>query len=282
MRILIVEGNTAAASAELQQAGILPYAQGYASVLMSLHPLVTTEIAYPCEYPDGGLPAGSRPEDYDGIAWTGSSLCISDGDDPAVAAQVDLARRAFESGVPVFGSCWGMQVMTQALGGSVQRNPRGREIGLARHVQLTMAGSRHPMFEGKPHCFDALASHRDEVVSLPAGAELLAGNTRSPIQAMALERDGCSFWGVQYHPEFDLETVATLIRVRAASLVDEGFFEDAEDLQRHTQKLLTLYRDLQRRDSLAWQLGITADVLDTACRHRELMNWLRAIADDGD
>ncbi len=282
MRILIVEGNTAATGHTLQQAGLPPYAQSFASVLLSLHPEVSTEIAYPCEHPDGGLPAGSRIEDYHGIAWTGSSLCISEGETPPVQAQLSLARRAFASGVPVFGSCWGMQVMTCALGGQVTRNPGGREIGMARHIQLSAAGMGHPMFEGKPHCFDALASHRDEVTSLPAGAELLAGNHHSPVQALSIERDGGQFWGVQYHPEFDLETIATLIRLRGDTLLAEGFFKDAQDVERYTDKLIALYRDLDRRDSLAWQLGITPDVLNPACRHREIHNWLQQIATAGD
>ncbi len=274
MLILIVEGNTAAACADLQDAGIAPYAQGYATVLRSLAPQLDCEIAYPSEHHDGGLPQGRSLTDYDGIAWTGSSLCISDGESEPVQAQLGLARRAYDSGVPVFGSCWGIQLMCRALGGEVRIGVQGREIGVSRHIQLTRAGLAHPMYHGKPHCFDALASHRDEVVRLPPGAELLAGNTHSPIQAVALEQDGKSFWGVQYHPEFDLETIAVLITRRGAELLREGFFRDEPELQHYVDQLHGLYRDMNRRHALAWQLGITDDILDPACRHRELLNWL--------
>lgn len=273
--ILVVEGNPAAAGANLQNYGIAPYAQGFALVLQSLAPYIECEIAYPAEQADGGLPPGRTLRDYDGIVWTGSSLCISQGEDPAIQAQIDLARAAFESGVPVFGSCWGLQVMAVALGGRVRACPAGREIGIARQVQLSQAGLAHPMFTGKSHCFDALATHSDEVYSIPQGAEILAGNEHSPVQALAIERDGCSFWGVQYHPEFDLETVAALIRRRGQGLVDEGFFTSLAELEEHAGKLKSIYLGEAHRGALAWQLGVTRDVLDPARRHRELYNWLQ-------
>ena len=56
--------------------------------------------------------------------------------------QVELARAVYKSGTPFFGSCWGLQVATVAAGGSVRQNPRGREVGIARDLTLTSAGTR--------------------------------------------------------------------------------------------------------------------------------------------
>jgi GMP synthase (glutamine-hydrolysing) len=47
-----------------------------------------------------------------------------------------------KTGVPVWGSCWGLQIATVALGGSVRRNPRGRELAIARAITVTEAGRR--------------------------------------------------------------------------------------------------------------------------------------------
>ena len=101
-------------------------------------------------------------------------------------------------------------------------NPNGREIGVARRIAPTDAGRRHALFDGKSGPFDALCSHEDEVETLPAGAELLASNAVSRVQAMAIREGEKSFWGVQYHPEFDFGSVAAIIALRAQRHLDEG------------------------------------------------------------
>ncbi len=62
-------------------------------------------------------------ESYDGVAFTGSSLDVFD-DIPEVTRQIELARAVFATGTPLFGSCWGLQVMSVAAGGTVCRNPK--------------------------------------------------------------------------------------------------------------------------------------------------------------
>src|SRR5262249_28033888 len=46
-------------------------------------------------------------------------------------------------------SCWGLQVAVTAAGGRVRRNPRGREFGVARRIELGEAGGRHGEVTGK-------------------------------------------------------------------------------------------------------------------------------------
>ena len=66
---------------------------------------------------DGGaLPFGTALSDFDGVMIPGSPLHIYDPT-PAVARQIDFARAAFAVRAPVWGSCWGMQLATVALGG---------------------------------------------------------------------------------------------------------------------------------------------------------------------
>ena len=77
---------------------------------------------------------------------------------PEVAKQIDLTRRAYRAQVPSFGSCWAAQIAVVAAGGQVQPNPNGREMGIARKIELTPAGRAHPMYEGKASVFDFTSS----------------------------------------------------------------------------------------------------------------------------
>ena len=150
-------------------------------------------------------------EDYDGVTMTGSALNIYNGGAP-VTRQIDLAKAVFAAGVPFFGSCWGLQVAVTAAGGEVRANPRGREFGFARRILLTDAGREHPLFAGKPAVFEAPTVHRDEIASLPAGAAMLAANDFG-VQAASFTHGRGTFWGVQYHPEYDyLDIAATAER----------------------------------------------------------------------
>jgi GMP synthase (glutamine-hydrolysing) len=116
----------------------------------------------------------------------GSPLHIYDPT-PSVTRQIEFARAAFAAGVAVWGSCRGLQLATVALGGSVRRNPRGRELPIARAITVTEAGRVYPLFATRPAVFDALCSHLDEIETLPPNSQVLAANELSAIQAIATQ-----------------------------------------------------------------------------------------------
>lgn len=218
------------------------------------------------------LPRGLALGDADGLVLTGSPLHLPDGG-PAVERQVAFARAAFGAGIAVWGSCWGLQLAAEALGGRVRANPRGREIGVARGLARTGAGEGHMLLAGRPAVFEALCSHRDEVEALPAGAEVLAANAVSAVQAMAVRLPGGgSFHGVQYHPEMTLGSVAALLRLRAEALAADGFGE----VEGFAADLVALEAEPGRRD-LAWRYGLGPEVLDRRRHTVELGNWLRGV-----
>jgi Glutamine amidotransferase class-I len=105
--------------------------EGYAHVLRDLLPGAVVDICYPADA-GANLPDRAGLESYDGVAITGSALNVYDGG-PAVDSQVALARAVIAARTPVFGSCWGLQVLTVAAGGSVRKNPRGREMIVRRY-----------------------------------------------------------------------------------------------------------------------------------------------------
>src|SRR5437763_963782 len=165
-RLLVVEGNTAELRAKQLEAGGRVMSEGYADLLRHLLPQAVVDICYPAD-PGANLPGGDL-DGYDGVAITGSALNVYDGG-PAIERQIELARAVMASRTPLFGSCWGLQVITVAAGGVVRPNPNGREIGIGRRIAVTTAGHDHPMYAGKATTFDAVTVHLDQVETLAPG-----------------------------------------------------------------------------------------------------------------
>ena len=222
--------------------------------------------------PGATLPDGESLAGYDGIAITGSSLHIYQGG-PSVTRQVELVRAALATGTPLFGSCWGLQVITAAAGGSVRKNPKGREIGFGRGIRLTEAGRKHPMYAGKLDVFNAPTVHLDEVETLAPGTTVLATNAMSEVQSAEIRTNGSVAWAVQYHPEYPLREVAAIVRRIGTRLIEEGFFADAADINAFSHDLDTLDRDPDCK-RLAWRHGISKNILDRKLRVSEVANWV--------
>jgi len=269
-RLLVVEGNTADLRAKQVTAGGQIMSDGYADLLSRLLPGAVVDICYPAD-PGANLAAGG-PEGYDGVAITGSALNVYDGG-PAIEPQIELARAVLKSRTPLFGSCWGLQVITVAAGGTVRANPKGRELGIGRRIALTEAGRAHPMYAGKASVFDAVTVHLDEVETLAPGTTVLASNAQSDVQAAEIRQDGATAWCVQYHPEFTLADMAAIVRRYGRRVVSEGFFADEAARDAYVADLEALDREPDNKP-LAWRYGIDQTVLKPAVRTAELANWI--------
>jgi GMP synthase (glutamine-hydrolysing) len=275
-RLLIVNCTPESLLQRLSALGSRPYDTQFADSVSRHLPAGQPLETFTLNIGDGeGLPQGVQLGDFDGAWLSGSPFNVYRLDQPTVREQLDLARAIWQAEVPAFGSCWGVQLMTAALGGTVRLNPNGREIGVARRISPTEAGRAHALYAGKQDTFDALCSHEDEVETLPAGAELLASNAVSRVQAMAIRDGGKSFWGVQYHPEFDFSAVAAIIASRAQRHLDEGLARTGEEVDTIVADFHGLAKDPARKD-LAWKYGLHDDVLDPNVRTAEFGNWLRA------
>jgi GMP synthase (glutamine-hydrolysing) len=271
LRFLVIEGNTRdARQAHKAAYGQMP-CESYAAVLQDIEPEILCDVAFPADE-GANLPDPAGLQSYDGIVLTGSALNLYDGT-PQVTRQIDLMRAVYASGTPAFGSCWGIQIGAAAAGGDVQRNPQGREIGFARRITQTEAGRSHPMLAGRPAAYDAPAIHLDAVVVPPGDCTVLAANAMSAIQAAEIRADGGTFWGVQYHPEFSLKELATILERRFEILVAEGFCRSMEDAAGYTADLEALHDEPLRPD-LAWRHGLDAEVLNFERRTREIRNFI--------
>jgi GMP synthase (glutamine-hydrolysing) len=275
LRLLVLDAYAPEGREALRSAGATEAGKLYAKLLAGLAPAAEISVTYPAD-PDPGLPEGDELGAFDGLIWTGSSLTIHHEDDPRVTRQVDFARAAYRGGVPAFGSCWAAQLAVVAAGGRCAPSPRGREFGVARSITLSPEGRAHPLYAGKPDRFDGFTSHQDEVVALAPGAERLASNAWSRVQAVSVRHAAAPFWAVQYHPEYDLHEVASLCRLRTDELVGQGTFADAAEAARWVDELEALHErpdDAERAEAL----GIGDDLLDPAIRTREVANWLASL-----
>ena len=268
LRILIVDGNTQETNARHMACGGAATGEHYAEVLRELHPELDIEIIHPADEP---RKTHAAVADFDGLVWTGSALNAWRLT-PEVRSQVELARRALETATPIFGSCWGLQITAIAAGGVVAPARNGREIVVARDIELTDAGRGHPMFSGKTARFDAVAVHADEVVTRPSAMRVLAANAHSPVQAAEIALGG-GFWGTQYHPEYGLQEIAIVMRRYGDRLLEDGTYPSAAVRDQAINELSELGRDPARRD-LAAKYRIGASVLDAGIHHREILNWL--------
>lgn len=273
IRLLVVEGNMRAARERSVASGGTVASDSYAELLRKLSPEGTVvDICYPADA-GANLPDSGGLEGYDGVAITGSALNIYDRG-PAIDPQIELARTLFRTGTPCFGSCWGLQVATVAAGGTVRKNPEGREIGIARRIEILTPGHGHGLYMGKPRLFDAIAVHLDEVETLAPGTTVLATNGWSEVQAAEIDTPGSgNFWGVQYHPEYTFAEIAAVFRRYGDVLVKQGIFDDLAAQEAYIADLDALHADPASKP-LTWKYALDQSVLDPAIREREIRNWI--------
>ncbi|WP_049969407.1 type 1 glutamine amidotransferase [Haladaptatus cibarius] len=137
---------------------------------------------------DAAVVSGSRSSVYWDEAWI-----------PPLKEWVEVA---IESGMPMLGICYGHQLLADVLGGDV-RDMGEYEIGY-REVEHV---GESPLFDGIESEFVAFTTHSDEVVELPPGAKSIAKNDYSN---HGFRKE--DVFGVQFHPEYDMDTAEEVTR----------------------------------------------------------------------
>jgi len=168
------------------------------------------------------LPPREEQRGFDAVIITGSPHSAYD-DLPWIRQTERVARDAVTDCQPLLGVCFGHQVLAQAMGGKVIRNPRGREIGT---VQVRVFDESQPgaLLDGLGPVFTAQATHQDTVRHPPPGARVFARSSLDDCQVFNLG----SAWGVQFHPEITAPIISTYIAARADVLRSESL--DADQL----------------------------------------------------
>jgi len=190
---------------------------------------------------------GSRlpePDRFSGVIVTGSHALVSDHH-PWSERTADWLVRVVESEIPTLGICYGHQLLAYAMGGEVGDNPNGLEFGT---VELDLAQEARDdalLHELQPGSV-VHVSHLQSVLRLPPGARRLASSAMEANQAFAV---GPRAWGVQFHPEFDVEVVTTYIDHFREALQREG--QDPDQLITACRETIHSHRLLRRFAAIA-------------------------------
>lgn len=139
------------------------------------------------EAADGWLIGGSRHGVYEPHDW--------------IAPLEELVRAITAADRPLVGICFGHQIIAQALGGRVEKYPGGWAVGRTVYD-----------FEGTPLALNAW--HRDQVVALPDGAQVIAANDFCRYAGIRIDDRVLS---VQPHPEYTAPVLEGLLDHRAAA-----------------------------------------------------------------
>ena len=131
-----------------------------------------------------------------GIILSGGPSTVTADKDPRAPDWI------FESGLPLFGICYGMQTMAVQLGGEVESSSL-REFGYAElrlhgHSQL-LDNIEDRRTEAGEALLDVWMSHGDKVTVLPPGFNVICETRNAPIAGMANEAR--HWYGLQFHPE---------------------------------------------------------------------------------
>ena len=161
---------------------------------------------------------------FDALIVSGSERGVHDG----APWHDDVSKTLHESrklGKPIFGICFGHQIMASTFGGEVRRSNGGEFIGIKKFVQT----------DG--HTFNRFVWHRDQVTRPPKCATVVASSDYCPFAS--LEYDFPAF-SVQYHPEFEKKYFEKLL------LAGDGIFLSSKQTQ---QALKEISKDNVPRDA---------------------------------
>jgi GMP synthase (glutamine-hydrolysing) len=149
----------------------------------------------------GGVPAVEEVTAYNAVIIGGSGdFSVVERDQPFFEPMGGLLRSLIDVSFPTFGCCFGYQLLVDAMGGTVIRDPENAELG-SFDVELTEDGAHDPLFGQLPQTFIAQMGHFDRAQELPDGVRNLAASERCGHQALRIP--GAPIWATQFHPELD-------------------------------------------------------------------------------
>ncbi len=137
----------------------------------------------------------------------------------------------FELGIPILGICYGMQLICEAMGVSVQANPARGEFG---RMECRVLDPAEPLFHDVPRETTVWMSHGDQIQAAGSDFIPLAVTPTCPIAAVRHRRQ--PIFGLQFHPEVSHTPYGSLIlgnfldRICAnPKIVDDGGLHRAVD-----------------------------------------------------
>jgi len=184
----------------------------------------------------------SSIDDYDGLVVMGGAMGAHDDEKaPWLPATRELIRLASAASVPTLGVCLGHQLSAVALGGEIEVNPKGRQLGLL-DVGWTAEAVDDELMGELVGPRRAMHWNDDVVSRLPDGARQLATASTGEVQAARLAP---TVWGIQWHPEVDDALVAAWATDGSLSPTERE--QVLDDLVRSRLDLDAAWRPLAQR-----------------------------------
>src|SRR6266540_6197499 len=128
-----------------------------------------------------------------GLIFSGGPASVYDRKAPSIPAPL------LDAGIPILGICYGMQLVTQVLGGKVARAAH-REYGPATLLVDDATDLFKGFEEGRAHPA-VWMSHGDRIEEMPPGFRSIARTSNSPVAAMKATSPGRRIYCLQFHPE---------------------------------------------------------------------------------
>src|SRR6187200_1316097 len=165
-------------------------------------------------------------DDWSGIILGGGPFTASDPDETKSATErrveSDLATLLDDvvpHDFPFLGACYGIGTLGRHVGAVVDRF-YGEPLG-GTFIELTPEGWQDPLLQVAGSPFGAYLGHKEAIRTLPPHAVTLASSSTCPVQAF---RVGTRVYATQFHPELDIDGLATRIEVYKYA----GYFEPEE------------------------------------------------------
>jgi len=154
---------------------------------------------------------------YDGVMITGSPSSVNEGT-PWMIRLEDMVRDIIAQNIPLFGACFGHQIIAKALGAEIRRNAAWG------HGLIDIKRTGRTEWSGPSEAIPLYGSHIEQVASLPPGAQRLFESTGCPIAGFGI---GKTVFTIQHHPEMTETFIADLVE-EFADYVGESATEIAQ------------------------------------------------------
>ncbi|GEA60093.1 glutamine amidotransferase-related protein [Vibrio comitans] len=203
----------------------------YSNMIAKVFEAVNNEITF-YEY-DAFNQQLPELEDCDGYILTGS-VCNAYDNDPWILGLIDWIQRCEARRKPLVGICFGHQLIARALGGTVEKSPKGWGLGndevniVAQKRWMNLSIDRLQM----------LVSHQDQVITVPRGMRVVASSDFCPNFMLAKDNH---IFTVQGHPEFSLEFTSELIEMRKHLISEEHYRSTFEQLKQAPDSAIVLH-----------------------------------------
>lgn len=175
------------------------------SLEFKVYPVLDNQLPADPNECDAWLVTGSRHGVYENLPW--------------MLKLQDFIRAVWQSEVPMIGICFGHQIIATALGGRVEKSPKGWGVGLQEY-QVKQAQP----WMGDQQSITFNAMHQDQVVDLPANAEVIASSEFCEYAGLVYGGKILTFQG---HPEFSTDFEAQLLKLRRGAVIPNDLADQA-------------------------------------------------------